>query len=78
MTTNNNKRNRISVPVSKELDAKLDMISEKWSVSKSSLCAMFISQSVVQKELELNIMSVTNLNEIMKEQLMKGNKQNDW
>jgi predicted transcriptional regulator len=77
MTTKTRKRIRISVPVSRELDIKLDAIAERLSVSKSSLCAMFISTAVVQKELELDIMSVTNINEIMKEQISKRGNNNE-
>lgn len=70
--TTRSKRLRVSVPLTKELDAKLERISEKLSVSKSSLCAMLISQGAVQKEVELELMSTPNLNRIMQEQIDKN------
>ena len=69
--TNQRKRLRVSVPVTKELDAKLERLAQILSVSKSSVCAMLISQGAVQKEVELEVMSIPNLNKIMNEQLDK-------
>lgn len=76
MTSKPRTKIRISVPVTKELDQKIDSIAKKLSLSKSATCAMLLSTATVQKALELEILSVTNINELMKEQIKKiGEKQ---
>ena len=37
---------RLSVTVSEEVNMKLDMLTKKWGVSKSNLCAMVLGQYV--------------------------------
>lgn len=70
---NVSKRYRVSVPITKELDEKLEKVAHDLSMSKSSLCAMFVSQGLLQKQRELEFMEVSNLN-IMAKDIIKKEK----
>jgi len=77
MTKRPNKRYRVSVQVSKELNDKLELLAQAYSISKSSLCAMFVSQGALQKQKELDFMETNNLNALVSQYAMKGNKENE-
>lgn len=70
------KRYRVSVPITKELDDKLEILAKELSVSKSSLCAMLVSQGVLQKQRELEFLAVNNLNVVAKNMIEKENEKN--